>query len=51
MASWAYCRSQIKQDGYVRRVSLKTKSGSTIERPISKIVFLESEGSDDSDEL
>ena len=32
------------KDGYVRRVSLKTKSGTILERPISKIVFLESDG-------
>ncbi len=34
------------KDGYVRRASLKTKSGTTLERPASKIVFLESDGLD-----
>ena len=34
------------KDGYVRRVSLKTKSGTTLECPVSKIVFLESDGLD-----
>ena len=30
--------------GYVRRLSLKTKSGTILEHPVSKIVFLESDG-------
>ena len=34
------------KDGYVRKVSLKTKSGTTLERPVSKIVFLESDSFD-----